>query len=161
MSYTVITKRNLLKLVDEKYVEAWDDPRMPTLSGLRRRGYTPDAIKEFVFSLGIAKRESISDFDHLEHYVREELNYKAHRVMAVLDPIKLIIDNYPDDKVEYLEAINNPENDKDGYRKIPFSKELYIENEDFMEIMEKFLFNPLVMKSSTVIISDRLKPRIA
>ena len=144
MSYTVISKRNLLKLVNEKYVEGWDDPRMPTLSGLRRRGYTPKAIKEFVFSLGVAKRESISDFDHLEHYVREELNYKAYRVMVVLNPIKLIIDNYPKNQVEYLKAINNPENEEDGSREIPFSKELYIENEDFMETPPKKFFRLFV-----------------
>ena len=140
MSYTVISKRNLLKLVDDGFVEGWDDPRMPTLSGLRRRGYTPNAIKNFVFSLGIAKREAISDFDHLEYFVREDLNLSAKRVMAVLDPIKVIISNYPEDKVEHLTAVNNPEDKNAGTRKIPFCKEIYIEKSDFLENPPKKFF---------------------
>lgn len=140
MSYTVISKRNLLKLVDDGFVEGWDDPRMPTLSGLRRRGYTPNAIKNFVFSLGIAKREAISDFDHLEYFVREDLNLSAKRVMAVMDPIKVIISNYPEDKVEHLTAVNNPEDKNAGTRKIPFCKEIYIEKSDFLENPPKKFF---------------------
>ena len=133
MTYTIVSKRNLLKLVEKKLVDGWDDPRMPTISGLRRRGYTAQSIKNFIFSLGIAKREAVSDFDHLEYYLRENLNSVAYRVMVVMDPIKLVIENYPDNKVEFLEAENNPENNTYGSRKIPFSRELYIEREDFME----------------------------
>ena len=140
MTYTVVSKRYLLQLVENNLVDGWDDPRMPTISGLRRRGYTPQAIQNFVFSLGVAKREAISDFDHLEHFVREDLNKKAYRVMAVLDPIKLIIKNYPEDKIEMLNADNNPENSDYGIRKIPFSKELYIERNDFMETPPKKFF---------------------
>ena len=140
MTYTVVSKRYLLQLVENNLVDGWDDPRMPTISGLRRRGYTPQAIQNFVFSLGVAKREAISDFEHLEHFVREDLNKKSYRVMAVLDPIKLIIDNYPDNKVEMLNADNNPENSNYGVRKIPFSKELYIERDDFMENPPKKFF---------------------
>ena len=140
MANTVISKRNLLKLVENKFVNGWDDPRMPTLSGLRRRGYTPNAIKNFVFSLGIAKREVMSDFEHLEYFVREDLNLIAKRAMAVLNPLKIIITNYPEDKIEHINAINNPENKNDGERKIPFSRELYIENDDFMESPSKKFF---------------------
>ena len=140
MSYTVISKRNLLKLVNEGFVDGWDDPRMPTLSGLRRRGYTPNAIKNFVFSLGIAKRDAVSDFDHLEYFVREDLNLSAKRAMAVLDPIKVIISNYPKDKVEKLIAINNPEDKDAGDREIPFSREIYIEKSDFIEDPPKKFF---------------------
>jgi len=140
MSYTVISKRNLLKLVNDGFVDGWDDPRMPTLSGLRRRGYTPNAIKKFVFSLGIAKREAISDFDHLEYFVREDLNLSAKRVMAVLDPIKVIISNYPKDKVEHLTAVNNPEDKDAGSREIPFCREIYIEKSDFLENPPKKFF---------------------
>jgi len=144
MSYTVISKRNLLKLVENQHVEGWDDPRMPTLSGLRRRGYTSNAIKNFIFSLGVAKREAISDFDHLEHFVREDLNLNANRVMAVLNPIKLIIENYSENKTEYLKAENNPEDKKSGSRKIPFTKELFIERDDFMEKPIKKFFRLFV-----------------
>ena len=140
MAYTVISKRNLLKLIENKYVDGWDDPRMPTLSGLRRKGYTPESIKKFVFSLGIAKRESISYFNHLEHFVREDLNTKAQRAMAILNPLKIIITNYPNEKVEYLKAINNPENPANGKRGIPFSKEIYIEQSDFIENPPKKFF---------------------
>ena len=140
MTYTVVSKRNLLKLVEEQLVDGWDDPRMPTISGLRRRGYTPQSIQKFIFSLGVAKREAISDFEHLEHYLREDLNLIAHRVMAVLDPVKLIIENYPEGKTELLDAENNPENETYGTREVPFSKELYIEREDFMENPPKNFF---------------------
>jgi len=140
MTYTIFSKRNLLKLVNNQLVNGWSDPRMPTISGLRRRGYTAKALKKFILSLGVAKRETISDFNHLEHYVREDLNLIALRVMAVLDPIKLVIQNYPEDKVEFLDAENNPENKDDGLRKIPFSRELYIEKEDFMEDPPKKFF---------------------
>ena len=140
LAYTVISKRNLLKLVENKLVDGWDDPRMPTISGLRRRGYTPQAIQNFIFSLGVAKREAISDFDHLEHFVREDLNKKAYRVMAVLDPIKLTINNFSENKIEMLDADNNPENTDYGIRKIPFSRELYIERDDFMENPPKNFF---------------------
>ena len=140
MANTIISKRNLLKLVENKYVNGWDDPRMPTLSGLRRRGYTPSSIKKFVFSLGIAKRESISYFNHLEHFVREDLNSIAQRAMVICNPIKVIITNYPDEKVEFIKATNNPENLNAGERKIPFSKEIYIEKADFMENPPKKFF---------------------
>ena len=140
MAYTIMSKRNLLKLVENNFVNDWDDPRMPTLSGLRRRGYTPNAIKKFVFSLGIAKRETISYFNHLEYFVRKDLNAIAQRAMVVINPLKLIITNYPDDKVEYVEAINNPENQDDGKRKIPFGKEIYIDRSDFIEDPPKKFF---------------------
>ena len=140
MTYTIFSKRNLLKLVEKKLVDGWDDPRMPTISGLRRRGYTANALHKFILSLGVAKREAISDFNHLEHYLREDLNLIATRVMCVLNPIKLIIENYPENKVEFLDAENNPENKHDGSRKIPFSRELYIEREDFIEDHPKKFF---------------------
>ncbi len=140
LAYTVISKRNLLKLVQNKIVDGWDDPRMPTLSGLRRRGYTPNAIKNFVFSLGIAKREAISYFEHLEYFVREDLNSIAHRKMVVFDPLKIVITNYPKDKEELIQADNNPENKSDGQRTIPFAREIYIEKNDFMEDPPKKFF---------------------
>ena len=140
LAYTVISKRNLLKLVQNKIVDGWDDPRMPTLSGLRRRGYTPNAIKNFVFSLGIAKREAISYFEHLEYFVREDLNSIAHRKMVVFDPLKIVITNYPKDKEELIQADNNPENKNDGQRTIPFAREIYIEKNDFMEDPPKKFF---------------------
>lgn len=134
MNYTVMSKRKLLQLVNEKMVESWDDPRMPTISGLRRRGYTPASIRTFCEKIGIQKRENVIDFSLLEFCVREDLNKSAHRVMAVLDPIKLIITNYEAGKTEILMGENNPEvEDKDGYREIPFTNELWIEREDFME----------------------------
>ena len=133
MTYTIFSKRNLLKLVQSERVIGWDDPRMPTISGLRRRGYTPKSIKNFVLSLGLAKRESVSDFEHLEHYLREDLNAISYRTMAVLNPVKLIIENYESNKIEFLEAENNPEDSEFGLRMLPFSKELYIERDDFME----------------------------
>lgn len=133
ISYMVMSKRRLLKLVQENYVTGWDDPRMPTISGIRRRGYSPEALKEFVDRVGVAKVESVVDYKLLEFCAREDLNKRAQRVMAVLDPLKLVITNYPENKTEWLEATNNPEDPEGGTRKIPFSKELYIEREDFME----------------------------
>jgi glutaminyl-tRNA synthetase len=133
LSYTIMSKRKLLKLVEQKLVSGWDDPRMPTISGLRRRGYTPNAIKKFVETVGVAKRENVIDVSLLEFCIREDLNKTANRVMAVLDPVRLIITNYPDGKVEMLDAENNPEDANSGSHKVPFSKELYIEREDFKE----------------------------
>jgi glutaminyl-tRNA synthetase len=133
LSYTVMSKRKLLQLVNEKYVSGWDDPRMPTISGLRRRGFSPESVKEFCERIGIAKRENLIELSLLEFCVREDLNKKAHRAMAVLDPIKLVITNYSGDG-ETLIGENNPEaEDKGGFREIPFGKELWIEREDFME----------------------------
>ncbi len=146
MTYTIFSKRNLLKLVENQFVNGWSDPRMPTISGLRRRGYTPKALKKFILSLGIAKRDGISDFNHLEHYVREDLNLIAFRVMVVLNPVKLVIQNYPENKVEFLDAENNPENKNAGSRQIPFSRELYIEQEDFMEEPAKKFFRLAIGK---------------
>ncbi|MCH7826686.1 MAG: glutamine--tRNA ligase/YqeY domain fusion protein [Bacteroidetes bacterium] len=140
INYTVMSKRKLLTLVENNIVSGWDDPRMPTLSGFRRRGYTPEAIKNFVERAGIAKRESIIDIALLEHSIREDLNKKTQRVMTVLNPIKVIFDNYPEDKTEELDAVNNPEDEKMGKRKITFSKEIYIEREDFMEDPPKKFF---------------------
>ncbi|MCL4164574.1 UNVERIFIED_CONTAM: hypothetical protein GTU68_060425, partial [Idotea baltica] len=128
-----MSKRKLLKLVEDGVVNGWDDPRMPTISGLRRRGYTPTAIRKFVETVGVAKRENIIDVSLLEFCIREDLNKIAPRVMAVLNPVKLVITNYPQDKVEWLEAENNPEDENAGFRKVPFSRELYIEKEDFKE----------------------------
>ncbi|MFI8377789.1 glutamine--tRNA ligase/YqeY domain fusion protein [Leeuwenhoekiella sp. NPDC079379] len=133
LSYTIMSKRKLLKLVDEGIVSGWDDPRMPTISGLRRRGYTPASIRNFIDTVGVAKRDNVIDVSLLEFNIREDLNKTAPRVMAVLDPVKLIIDNYPEDSVEWLEAENNQEDDSAGFRKVPFSKELYIERDDFKE----------------------------
>jgi glutaminyl-tRNA synthetase len=131
LSHTILSKRKLLELVQKKHVDGWDDPRMPTLSGLRRRGYTPESIREFCDLIGVAKVESIVELALLENCIRAELNKKALRKMAVLRPLKVIIDNYPDGRVEELEAVNNPEDASMGTRKIPFSKELYIEKDDF------------------------------
>ncbi len=133
LTYTVMSKRRLLELVEKKQLSGWDDPRMPTLSGMRRRGYTPESIRNFCSRIGVAKTESTIDISLLEHFVRDDLNKKATRVMGVLNPIKVIIDNYPEGKTEELDAINNPENPSAGTRKIPFSKVLYIEKDDFME----------------------------
>lgn len=133
LSYTVVSKRKLRELVEGNYVSGWDDPRMPTISGIRRRGYTPDSIKNFASKVGVAKRDGISDVALLEHSVREDLNKKANRVLGVLDPIKLVITNYPEGQTEMLDAVNNPEDESTGKRQIPFSKEVYIERADFME----------------------------
>ncbi len=140
LSYTVMSKRKLLQLVEEGTVTGWDDPRMPTISGLRRRGYTPESIRDFCDRIGLAKRESIVDIALLEHCLREDLNKRAPRVMAVLDPLRVIIVNYPEGKVEMLDAENNPEDPNMGARKIPFSRELYIEREDFREDPPKKFF---------------------
>ncbi|MBI15336.1 MAG: glutamine--tRNA ligase [Chloroflexi bacterium] len=133
MSHTILSKRNLLKLVEMKYVDGWDDPRMPTISGMRRLGFTSDSIKDFCRRVGITKRENVVDIALLEHCVREDLNKKAERRMAVINPLKVTIENYPQDQTEYLIAQNNPQDESFGTREIPFSKELYIEKEDFME----------------------------
>jgi len=133
LSYTIMSKRKLLKLVEDGVVSGWNDPRMPTISGLRRRGYTPQSIRNFVETVGVAKRENLIDVSLLEFCIREDLNKKADRVMAVLNPIKLVITNYPKDKEEWLEAENNQEDESAGFRKVPFSRELYIEKEDFKE----------------------------
>jgi len=133
LSYTILSKRKLRQLVEEGRVDGWDDPRMPTLSGMRRRGYTPEAIRKFLDRVGVAKRDSMVDFALLEYCLREDLNKRAPRVMGVLRPLKLVIDNYPEGQVEELEAINNPEDPAMGSRKVPFSRELYIERDDFRE----------------------------
>lgn len=133
LSYTIMSKRKLLQLVEEKLVNGWDDPRMPTVSGLRRRGYTPESLRNFADKVGVAKRDNIIDVSLLEFSVREDLNKKAQRVMAVLDPVKVIIDNYPEGQVEEMDAVNNPEDPEMGKRKVAFTKELYIERDDFME----------------------------
>ena len=133
LTYTVLSKRFLLQLVKEGYVDGWDDPRMPTLAGLRRRGYTPQAIRTFLDRTGIAKNESMADIALLEHCLREDLNQRALRVMAVLRPLRVVITNYPEDKVERLEAVNNPGDESMGTRTVPFSRVLYVEQEDFRE----------------------------
>lgn len=140
LSYTVVSKRKLKRLVDEELVDGWDDPRMPTISGLRRRGYSPESIRNFSDNIGVTKRDSIVDISKLENSLREDLNKRSLRVMAVLDPIKIIITNYPEDRIEYLDAINNPEDDQSGKRKLAFSKELFIERSDFMEDPPKKFF---------------------
>jgi len=140
LTYTMMSKRKLLQLVEEKLVSGWDDPRMPTISGLRRRGYTPESIRNFVEKVGITKTEGIIDVALLEHSVREDLNKTAQRVMGVLNPLKVVITNYPEDKVEMMEAINNPEDESMGTRQVPFTRELYIEREDFMEEPPKKFF---------------------
>ncbi len=140
LTHTVLSKRKLLRLVAEKYVSGWDDPRMPTISGLRRSGYTPGAIRDFCERIGVAKTNSTVDIALLEHCIRENLNIKAKRVMAVLDPVKVIIENYPDGKTEEIEAVNNPADETAGTRKVPFSKEIYIERADFMEDPPKKFF---------------------
>jgi glutaminyl-tRNA synthetase len=140
LTYTVLSKRKLIELVEERHVTGWDDPRMPTISGLRRRGYTPASIRNFCERIGVAKRDSMVDVALLEYSAREDLNKHAPRVMAVLRPLKVVIDNYPEDKMEELEAENNPEDSSAGKRKIPFSRVLYIEKEDFMEDPPKKFF---------------------
>jgi len=133
LTYTVMSKRRLLQLVDDGHVRGWDDPRMPTISGLRRRGYTPEAIREFCARIGVAKVEGTVDMALLEHCVRDDLNKRAQRVMAVLKPLKVVITNYPEGKTEEMDAVNNPEDPTAGTRKVPFSKILYIEQDDFFE----------------------------
>jgi glutaminyl-tRNA synthetase len=140
LTNTVMSKRKLKQLVDENYVDGWDDPRMPTIAGLRRRGYTPEAIRNFIRETGVAKASSIIDARMLEYFVREDLKLKAPRTMAVIRPLKVVITNYPEGQVEMLEAENNPENPDMGKRQIPFSREIYIEQEDFMENPPKKYF---------------------
>ncbi len=141
LSYTIMSKRKLLKLVQEGHVSGWDDPRMPTITGLRRLGYTPESLRDFAERIGVAKRkDSVVDIALLEHCLREHLNKVTNRVMAVLDPIKVVITNYPEGQVEEFEAVNNPEDDSAGTRKVPFSGELYIERNDFMEDPPKKFF---------------------
>ena len=140
LTYTVMSKRKLLELVKDHYVNGWDDPRMPTVSGLRRRGYSPESIRNFAEKIGVTKVDGIIDVALLEHSVREDLNKRAQRVMGVLDPLKVVITNYPDGQVEELDAVNNPEDPDAGTRKVPFTKELYIEREDFMEDPPKKFF---------------------
>ncbi len=162
LSHTVVSKRKLLQLVNEKHVSGWDDPRMSTISGLRRRGYTAASLRNFANMIGIAKRDNLINVSMLEFCVREDLNKTAPRVMAVLDPVKVVISNYPHDKVEWLEAENNPEDDSAGVREIPFSREIFIEREDFMEDAPAKFFrlspgkevrlkNAYIIKAETVI----------
>ena len=140
LSYTVMSKRKLLELVKQNYVNGWDDPRMPTICGLRRRGFTPESLRNFAERIGVAKRENIIDVSLLEFCVREDLNKKAVRILGVLNPVKVVITNYPENHEEELEAINNPEDESAGKRKMPFSREIYIEREDFMENPPKGYF---------------------
>ncbi|HPB83224.1 MAG TPA: glutamine--tRNA ligase/YqeY domain fusion protein, partial [Spirochaetota bacterium] len=140
LTYTVMSKRKLLELVTKKYVSGWDDPRMPTICGMRRRGFTPEAIRDFCDRIGVAKRDSTVDVALLEHCLREDLNMRAPRVMAVLNPLRVVIENYPEGKVEEFDAVNNPEDEGAGTRKIPFARTLYIEQEDFREDSPKKFF---------------------
>jgi len=162
VSYMITSKRKLQKLVSEGIVSGWDDPRMPTVSGLRRKGYTPDSIKKFIERVGVTKRENLVDIRLLEFFVREDLNKKSKRLMAVLDPVKLIIENYPEDKEEWLETENNPEDENAGNRKIPFGRELYIEREDFREESNKKFFRLKIggevrLKSAYIIKAERVE----
>jgi glutaminyl-tRNA synthetase len=140
LNYTVISKRKLLQLVQQKHVSGWDDPRMPTLSGLRRRGYTAESVRNFCTRIGVAKKENVIDVAQLEHSIREDLNRRARRVMVVLRPLKVVITNYPEGQVEHVDVINNPEDPSAGTRKVPFSRELYIEHDDFREHPPKKFF---------------------
>src|SRR5690606_9163943 len=140
LTYTVMSKRRLLELVERGLVNGWDDPRMPTISGMRRRGYTSEAIRDFCTRIGVAKSESRIDVALLEHSVRDHLNRVAPRVMAVLRPLRLVIENYPEDRVEMMEAVNNPEDPSAGTRQVPFSRVLYIEQDDFREVPPKKFF---------------------
>ena len=140
LTYTLLSKRKLLQLVRDGHVRGWDDPRMPTLSGIRRRGYTPEAIRNFCAAIGVSKTNGIIELAMLEHFVREDLNKRALRAMAVLHPLRVVIDNYPEDQVEEVEAVNNPEDPSAGTRKVPFSRVLYIEQDDFREDPPKQFF---------------------
>src|SRR5258708_9438320 len=140
LTYTLLSKRKLLQLVQEKRVSGWDDPRMPTLGGIRRRGYTPEAIRNFIASIGVSKTTGSIELAMLEHFVREELNKRSPRAMAVLCPLKVVIDNYPENQVEEMDAVNNPEDVGAGTRKVPFSRVLYIEQDDFREEPPKGYF---------------------
>ena len=162
LGYTLLSKRKLLQLVKEDHVTGWDDPRMPTISGMRRRGYTPESIRDFCERIGVAKANSTVEMALLEHCVREDLNKKAKRVMVVLDPVELIIDNYPDRKEEILEAENNPEDESYGFRKVPFSKYLYIERDDFKEEANKKYFRLSIgkevrLKNAYIIIANSVE----
>ena len=165
LSYTVMSKRKLLQLVEENMVNGWDDPRMPTISGLRRRGYTPESIKKFSELAGIAKRDNVTDVALLEFCIKDDLNKTAPRVMAVLDPVKVIITNYPEGQEEWLDAENNQEDASAGFRKVPFSREIYIEREDFREQANKKFFrlkldkevrlkNAYIIKANSVVKND-------
>ena len=161
LTHTVLSKRKLLQLVQEKHVNGWDDPRIPTISGLCRRGYTPEAIRDFCERIGVAKSESVVDIALLEHCLREDLNRKANRVMAVLRPLKVILDDYPPDQVQELNALNNPEDPSRGTRKMPFSRELYIEASDFKEFPPKGFFrlspgNEVRLKHAYIIKCERV-----
>jgi len=140
LSYTIMSKRKLLELVQKEIVSGWDDPRMPTISGLRRRGFTPESIRKFADTIGVAKRDNVIDVALLEHSLRDDLNKKAPRVMAVLNPLKIVITNYPEDREEYVTIDNNPEDESMGIREMPFSREIYIEQDDFMEDAPKKFF---------------------
>ena len=140
LNYTVMSKRKLLALVEQKLVSGWDDPRMPTIAGIRRRGYTPEAVRDFCTRIGVAKKENVIDVALLEHTVREDLNRSARRALAVLRPLKVVIENYPEGQVEQVSAVNNPEDPSAGTRTVPFSREIFIEREDFMEIPPKKFF---------------------
>jgi len=140
LNYTVMSKRKLLALVEQKLVSGWDDPRMPTIAGIRRRGYTPEAVRDFCSRIGVAKKENVIDVALLEHTVREDLNRRARRALAVLRPLKVVIENYPEGQVEHVDAVNNPEDPNAGTRPVPFSREIYIEREDFMEVPPKKFF---------------------
>jgi len=137
LTYTVMSKRLLLELVKQGFVNGWDDPRMPTICGLRRRGYTPEAMRSFCATIGVSKVDSVVDIALLEHCVRTDLNKRSPRVMSVLRPLKVVIDNYPEGQVEEMDAINNPEDASMGTRKVPFSRELWIEQDDFREVPPK------------------------
>jgi glutaminyl-tRNA synthetase len=140
LTYTLLSKRKLLQLVQQGLVRGWDDPRMPTISGLRRRGYSPEAIRSFCRRVGVSKTNGITELGLLEYFLREDLNRRAHRVMAVLRPLRVVIDNYPEGQVEYMEAVNNPEDPSQGTRQVPFSRVLYIEQDDFREDPPKQYF---------------------
>lgn len=162
VAYMITSKRKLQRLVAEGVTTGWDDPRMPTISGLRRKGYTADAIKNFIDRVGVAKRENLIEIQLLEFFVREDLNKKAKRVMAVVDPVKLVIENYPEDKEEWLETENNPEDENAGNREIPFSREIYIEREDFKEEANSKFFRlklggEVRLKSAYIIKAERVE----
>jgi glutaminyl-tRNA synthetase len=140
LNYTVMSKRKLLQLVQQGLVSGWDDPRLPTISGLRRRGYTPESLRDFCSRIGVAKKENVIDVAQLEHSIREDLNRRAPRVMGVLRPIKVVLTNYPEGQVEEVDVINNPEDESAGTRRVPFARELYIERDDFMENPPKKFF---------------------
>ncbi len=140
LNYTVMSKRKLLALVEQKLVNGWDDPRMPTIAGIRRRGFTPEAVRDFCSRIGVAKKENVVDFALLEHTVREDLNRRAQRALAVLRPLKVVIDNYPADRDEMVDAVNNPEDASAGTRRVPFAREIYIDRDDFMEVPPKKFF---------------------